>query len=307
MASHPRSSIRSGGPVIDRAVRTGPRLLLMRGARRPRPDALLGAGTVSARLLGHPLLLLGGPRALLLQVAHPAVAAGVRQHSDFSADPFGRLVRTLGAMEAVAFGSPARSARTLRSLEARHRRVQGTTPAGRAYSALDPDLTLWVHATLVDTALAVDRRYLGLLSPEERRRFYEESRLMAAAFRIPEDLVPADLDSFAGYMADMVGRVEVGPDARAIAAQVLRPPLAASWGPAGAVVGALSGPVIRGVTADLLPGRLRSAYGLRRAQPALPAWAVPVPAAALAEGVAGAGMDLASALSRLVLPRLPGR
>ena len=269
----------------------------------PRPDALLGRGTVSARLLTHPALLLGGPRAILMQVAHPKVAAGVADHSGFSSDPFGRLVRTLRTMDRIAFGSADRSARALQGLEARHRRITGTTSDGQEYSALDPALTLWVHATLVDTSLAVDGRYLGLLSRADRDRFYEESRLLAAAFRIPADLVPPDLASFRAYMGHMAGTLEVGQDARSIARHVLRPPLS---GPAGGAAGLLVAPVLEAVTADLLPGRLRRGYRLRRAPSLLPGLALPGPLGAATEGAAALGIGLAAAVSRQVTARARG-
>ena len=269
----------------------------------PRPGALLGRGTVSARLLTHPALLLGGPRAILMQVAHPKVAAGVADHSQFSADPFGRLVRTLRTMDRIAFGSPDRSSRALAGLEARHRRITGTTAEGEEYSALDPALTLWVHATLVDTALTVDHRYLGLLGRADRARFYEESLLLAAAFRIPEHLVPPDLASFRAYIDDMAAAAEVGPDARSIARHVLRPPLS---GPAGGALGLLTAPLLEAVTADLLPGPVRRAYGLRRAPSPVPGLPLPGPLGAATDGAGALGMGLAAAVSRLVASHLGG-
>ena len=264
-----------------------------RGTDR-REAPLLGPSTEAARVLGHPGVLLGGPRALLMQVAHPQVAAGVTQHSDFAADPFRRLVRTLRAMDRIAFGSGAQARQALRSLEARHRRVSGTTPAGLAYSAADPDLLLWVHATLVDTVLAVDRRYLGLLDSAGRGRFYDQSRVLARAFGIPERLVPADLAAFRTYMATAVAGLEVGPDARAIARLVIRPPMEAALGLPGAVASRLLAPVSESLTADLLPGRLRRAYGLRRGAGLVPDV---VPAAW--------SLDVAALVSRTVVARLP--
>lgn len=254
--------------------------------RRP----LLGPDTVAARLLGHPALLLGGPRALLLQVAHPGVAAGVVQHSGFEQDPFGRLARTLTAMEAVAFGSPRRADRALRTIGARHRRVSGRRPDGGTYSAADPELLLWVHATLVDTALVVDQRYIGLLDPAEREVFYDQSRSLARVFGVPEALVPGDLAAFRSYLAATILDLEVAEDARAIAAAVMRPTLGPRWGRMGDVLGAAVAPWLQAVTADLLPPELRRAYGLRRG--------AGCPAATVA-------LDLAAGVSRTVSPRLP--
>ena len=256
----------------------------------PARGPLLGPDTISARLLGHPALLLGGPRALLLQVANPGVAAGVAQHSAFTEDPFGRLARTLRSMEAIAFGSPERAAQALRVIGARHRPVQGLTEAGSPYSAGDPDLVLWVHATLVDTALAVDHRYIGLLSSRQREIFYQESKVLADAFRIPAELVPEDLAAFRCYMARSLAALQVGSDARAIARSVLRPAPPLPLGPLGPLLGMATAPWLEAVTADLLPRELRDAYGLQRGAGFAPA---------------AVGLELTALVSRALAPRLP--
>ncbi|HEY3238604.1 MAG TPA: oxygenase MpaB family protein [Acidimicrobiia bacterium] len=216
--------------------------------------ALYGPETVTWRVNQEAVLLLGGPRALLLQLAEPAVAAGVAEHSGFEADPFGRLARTLEAMTAISFGSEARARSTLDGLAAVHARVRGTLPGGVPYSAEDPVLQWWVLATLIDTVLRVERRYLGRLSPPDRARYYDESRRMAAAFRIPDEVVPPDLPAFLAYMRQRVATLEVTPTARTLSRPVLRPPFRL-LGPPLAEMVAL-------VTVDLLPARLRDAYGL---------------------------------------------
>ncbi len=100
-------------------------------------------------------VFVGGGRALLMQVAHPSVGAGVEQHSSYARDPWGRLFRTLDIMMKLSFGTPEVSARQARVLHNMHRRVTGTTDTGERYHALDTGLQLWVWATLVDTAAAV--------------------------------------------------------------------------------------------------------------------------------------------------------
>ena len=216
--------------------------------------ALYGPDTVTWRVNQEAVLLLGGPRALLLQLAEPAVAAGVAEHSGFGADPFGRLARTLEAMTAISFGSEARARSTLERLAAVHARVRGTLPGGVAYSAEDPVLQWWVLATLIDTVLRVERRYLGRLDAGERARYYDESKRMAGAFGIPDAVVPPDLAAFLDYMRLRFATLEVTDTARALARQVLRPPVP--------VVGAPIADVVGLVTVDLLPARLRAAYGL---------------------------------------------
>src|SRR5436190_14118997 len=111
------------------------------------------------RVNGEWALLLGGGRALILQVAHPLVAAGVAQHSGYREDPWGRLYRTLDVTTRIVFGDAATSRAAARELRAVHARVRGRADDATPYDARDPDLLLWVWATLVDTSLLVYTRY----------------------------------------------------------------------------------------------------------------------------------------------------
>ena len=143
----------------------------------PVPDQLpLGRGSVAWQVNAEPVIFAGGGRALLMQVAHPGVGAGVEQHSTYASDPWGRLFRTVDIMMKLSFGDArAVSARQQRMLAKMHRRVKGTTDDRRGrYSAFDPALQVWVWATLVDTALldvrtgpaaAVDRRARAATTP----------------------------------------------------------------------------------------------------------------------------------------------
>ena len=226
------------------------------------------------RVDGEAVLLLGGGRALLMQLAHPQVAAGVADHSDFGSDPFGRLRRTLETTYAIVFGTEEQALEASGSLRAVHERVSGP-----GYQANDPELLLWVHATLVDTALRVYRRFLRPLDPEEAERYYRESTVMAEVLGVPRELQPRDLAAFRTYVRTMVGTLEVTDTARRLAREVLRPRL--PWPTEPALV------LARELTAGLLPRPLRVQYGL--------GWDRPRKAALL----------LAGAASRLVLPRVP--
>ena len=213
--------------------------------------------SVSWRFAAKWPILAGGGAAVLYQVAHPGVGAGVAQHSTYETDPFGRLERTLYAMLAISFGSPERREEVLVGLRNMHRPVTGQQSGGAGYRALDPSLQLWVWATLVKVALDVDRRYLRQLSPEERNSYYLEQRQLAAAFRVPDDAIPSDLAAFEAYFGDMVdNHLVVTDDARSVAASILRPKVPFVPRPAMFPVEL--------VTIDLLPASLRVAYGLRR-------------------------------------------
>jgi uncharacterized protein (DUF2236 family) len=239
------------------------------------PDpGLYGPGSEAWRLNRESMLLLGaGPRALLLQVAHPAVAAGVDQHSDFRADPWSRLQATIRSYLTIVYGSTPAARAEIRRLNALHRRISGP-----GYSARDPELSLWVHATLVDSTIVANDAWLEPLSRGRRAAFYEETRPIARAFGVPDALLPADLDAFERYLSDMLapdGPVQVSETARALGAAVLAPPLEplAAWLPGGSTPGPLLRPLLARVpvgayawtlwpAVGLLPERIREAYRL---------------------------------------------
>ncbi len=230
--------------------------------------------SVARRVVSEPLLLVGGGRALLMQLAHPAVAAGVAEHSDFRSDAMARLRQTVGAVAAIVFGTEAQAREVAGSLQAVHARV-----VGAGYRATDPALQLWVHATLVDTSLRTYSRFLGPLGPDDAERFYQDTALVGEVLGIPRDAQPPDLASFHQYVRTMVTSLEVTETARQLAHYVLNP----TWGPAAGPALALH----RSLTAGLLPARLRRQYGLR--------W----------DWAGHFALQAATAGSRLVLPRVP--
>lgn len=245
------------------------RLCVARGAEAVDPHrSLFGPQSIVWQVNREAVLLLGGGRALLLQVAHPLVAAGVVDHSHFRHDPLTRLRRTLELMLTITFADAASAIRAVRDIERVHARVHGVLksdigpfPRGTPYDANDPQLLFWVHATLVDTALMVYERYVTPLSARQRTRYYEESKISARLMGIPEQLVPPRLADFLKYMSDMIRSpvLAVGPASLEIAAAVLRPPLPSIMQPAFWLSAA--------VTTDLLPPALRRRYGLAAKRP----------------------------------------
>lgn len=219
-------------------------------------DALpLSRRSVSWRVNGEPFVFLGGGRALLLQVAHPKVAAGVEQHSTYVTDPWGRLFRTVDVMAKLTFGPPPVSRAQAALLERMHRRVAGATDDGEPYHALDPELLLWVWATLCDTALVVYERVRPPLADRDRARYYDEWKLVAYACGVPRGDCPPTWDEFQSYLARVIDAdLRVTAPARSVAHATMAPPL--PW-PLGSVA---AGPQ-QLVTAGLLPPAVRAAYG----------------------------------------------
>jgi uncharacterized protein (DUF2236 family) len=184
-----------------------------------------------------------------MQLAHPAVAAGVDEHSDFRQRPLRRLWRTLTLTYRLAFGEEAEVLAAAAAINRAHRPVQGS-----GYAARDPALLLWVHATLVDSALAAYSELVAPLSREEREAYYLGTRWTGRLLGIPSALFPASLAGFDAYVAKVLNTAaRVDERARALGRRVLRP-LPGVPGPAWRPLEIL--------TAGLLPPPLRAPYGL---------------------------------------------
>ena len=226
------------------------------------------------------VLLIGGQRALIMQLAHPLVAAGVAEHSDFPARVQERLRRTLDLSLTLIYGTRDQADAAAAGIRAVHARVTGTA-AGRPYAASDPALLLWVNATLVDTTLLVYERFVRRLSEEDRRRYYLETVDTAELFGIPREVIPSDLEGFQTYVEGMLDGPELRAtvEGRRLVADVLRPPLPLPLRAPTAM--------IRPITLALLPERIRTMFGLRAGWSARSALAV------------------SSRASRLALPALP--
>lgn len=235
----------------------------------PRPHPVLGfygPGTQMWRINREAVLLGAGPAALLLQVAHPLVAEGVAQHSDFAADPFGRLRRTLATTMDLVFGDGPTAERAIRRLNRVHAGVRGAVsdPAARlatrldAYRALDPQLLLWVQATLIMTSVMAYRAWVGPLDREDVETFWAEARAVGVRMGIPLSVSPADWGALEAWWRGMLGPdgpITVTPTARLLAPLIIRPPL--PHVPA-TIVGLTGLPGLA-----LLPARLRDGYGIR--------------------------------------------
>jgi uncharacterized protein (DUF2236 family) len=197
------------------------------------PPALpFGPDTVSWKVNREPIVLaLGGPRAGLLQVAHPKVAAGVADHSDYKTDPFGRGSRTIDWLLKIQFGERPVVEGQADLFARMHRRVEGTTSTGDHYHALDPDLLLWVWATLVDSFAMTYDRFVAPLGRQRRARYYEEQKLWAYACGVPEGGCPETWADLQRYMERMIAEeLVVGPvtrDVAAGAAPFFQPPFSA--------------------------------------------------------------------------------
>jgi uncharacterized protein (DUF2236 family) len=207
---------------------------------------------------------LSGPRALLMQAAHPVAFEGFFAHTGALDEPYERLRRTAEVMDTIAFGSRAdadRAARRVRSMHGKVRgqleRPAGRFPAGTPFAADDPELLLWVLATLVDSALVFYDKYVASLSQAEREAYWQDYRVIGTLFGLEDHEMPVDIRDFDDYIRDMItgSALFVTSAARDLALQiVMRPPVPLSRRPVLEVVNF--------ITVGLLPVELRRQFGL---------------------------------------------
>jgi uncharacterized protein (DUF2236 family) len=247
-------------PCVTKADLEG-QLTILRSAASSSAAGIFGPGSMTWRIDREAAVFLGAGRALLLQLAHPWVAAAIAQHSRTLADPIGRFHRTFKTVFTMVFGTTDEAFAAARRLHHRHAEISGILAegtgafaAGSSYRANDLAALCWVHATLTDSALIAYQLVNPPLSTEDRERYYAEARLSAALFGIPQDALPQSWEDFAAYVCSMFGSDIIGASgaAHGVAAQLLSggatPWRVPRW--------------YQGLTACLLPPRLRHEFGL---------------------------------------------
>lgn len=170
-------------------------------------ELLVGPDSVTWRYASDARLYLVMLYPLLLQVAHPTVAAGVRDYSDFDRRPWSRLLRTLDYVSLLVYGGQDAvvAGRRLRAL---HKGFQGVREDGRRYYALEPEAYAWVHATLLESYVAGHAQFGRPMNPAERERFYREYRGLGRLVGVRERDLPEDWAGFRAYF-DTVLRTEL--------------------------------------------------------------------------------------------------
>ncbi len=196
------------------------------------------------------ILLAGGGRAILLQLANPAVGHAVADHSNFAADPLRRLRNTLTFVYALVYGTDRQKARMTALVHAAHLPVRSPS-----YDAADARLQLWVAATLYDTAIQVHELVFGPLQEPWADAVYREYAIVGTALGMPPELWPPDRSAFRRYFDEQLGSLSVDDRVLAVSRQLLHPKSGPLWMRAAM-------PLARLATAGLLPDSVRVAYGL---------------------------------------------
>jgi uncharacterized protein (DUF2236 family) len=237
------------------------------------PDAqeaarvVVGPGSVTWERGSDVRTMLGAGAALLLQVSHPTVGAGVHEHSTFLQDPWGRLLRTLDYATGLVYAGPHGAPAVARGVREGHRQIRGVRPDGARYHALEPEAYAWVHATLAYGILETHRRYGRALGPAEAERFWAQWRGLGRLLGIRDRDLPPTLAAFWPYVDAMVAeRLEATPACADVLATLearTPPPVPHLPAVAWAVARLPAARLARLATIDLLPGVLRERLGLR--------------------------------------------
>jgi uncharacterized protein (DUF2236 family) len=230
------------------------------------PALVPGPGSISRRMVGDARVMAGAGYALLLQVAHPTVGAGVTEHSQFKADPWGRLWRTLDYVTMTVYGGAKMAAATGRRLREMHKQIRGVKPDGGHYSALEPEAYAWVHATLALTAVEVIPRFVHPLRRDQVEEFWAEWRRLGRVVGVRERDMPLGYGAFREYCSQMMSERLERTDAVDDLLMTLRGPVPAppfigsrTW----AALRPLALHELRGPSLWLLGPRLRERFGVR--------------------------------------------
>ncbi|KAL4808629.1 hypothetical protein BDV18DRAFT_157573 [Aspergillus unguis] len=224
---------------------------------QPEVEAILSA-------LNHPqhiqkvvsesLILTGGAAAILLQIAHPAVAKGVNNHSSFATRPVDRLRTTMTYVYGMLFASPAEKKKIIELVHRAHETVKG-----EGYTADDPAAQLWVAATLYAVGIELYEQVFGEMSEDVAEETYREYVVLGASLRVPVEMWPRDRAAFWAYWDEQLAGFEICDEARNVARDLLFNSRLPLW-----MKGLM--PMVRLVTGELLPEKLRGEYGLKRSK-----------------------------------------
>jgi uncharacterized protein (DUF2236 family) len=244
-----------------------PGLSQERAPRAAEVDGFFAADSMVRRLHRERVVLFSGVRALMMQACDPLAVVGFQRHSIIFDDPRTRLLRTDERMSRIYFGSVEEAEETGRVVQAMHRRVRGKVPTdygpiakGTLYDASDPELGLWVLATLADSALVSYERVFGSLSSAERERYWSEYRRVGELLGLPGDSMPETHRDFADYVEGRLGdgSLWISDERRDQAVRMILEPPYSGWLRAAAL------PItetVRLVSVGLLPPQVRRLFG----------------------------------------------
>ncbi|HEX6312872.1 MAG TPA: oxygenase MpaB family protein [Acidimicrobiia bacterium] len=233
-------------------------------SERDKVDAgLFGPDSVAWRLHADSTMLVAAMRALLVQALEPRAMAAVEQHSDYEADPWARLDRTVRFILTTTYGGTAEAEAAAGTVRKVHERIRGRDAVtGRGYSADDPELLLWIHAAEVHSVVTTYRRYAARLSEPDADRYVAEMAVVPELLGLPAGMAPRSMGELREYLRGMGDQLRATPAARKAMRTVFAPPMPLPLRPLWVV------PVT--ATVAVLPRVARREYGLPWLHPATP-------------------------------------
>jgi len=231
-------------------------------ARTPTPDpGLFGPGSATWRVHNDPAMAVAALQALMLQAVHPLAMAGVEQHSDFRADPWGRLQRTAEYVATVTYGTSREAREAGARVQKVHAGLRGVEPeSGQPYTVSDPELLRWVHCAEADSFLAAYRAAGGRPSGAEADRYLAEQTRAAALVGLDPGAVPGSRAEFRRYFAAMRPQLRATAASRRALAFLFSPPFDLS--PQASFAAGGGWRLLAGTAFGLLPRWARALYGL---------------------------------------------
>jgi uncharacterized protein (DUF2236 family) len=191
----------------------------------PQDDGFFGPGSVTWRVSADLSAPVAGLRSLVMQALHPLAMAGVDRHSDWRLDPVGRLAATSAYEATVTYGDRASASRAAQRVRAIHEHVRGVDAVtGQPYAAGDPALLLWVHAALVDSALAASTLFGTPLAGADADRYVGEMSIAAELLGVPREIIPASAAALDRYLTDVRPELRRTPAAAESMGYLLDPP-----------------------------------------------------------------------------------
>lgn len=169
--------------------------------------------------------LFGGARALLMQAAHPLIAAGARQTGGYRRDPWARLIRTVRLQSLLTFGDRRLADEVAERINKLHKVVHGIDPVtGEWYDALDYEQLLWVHTALEVSTIGFYELTVAPLTNREKDQYHREHTRVAEMLLLPRAFVPATYAATLQYVDDMIGsgRLHITEVANEVAALITR-------------------------------------------------------------------------------------
>jgi uncharacterized protein (DUF2236 family) len=218
---------------------------------RPDPFSPSFQPVEMQKVVQEGILLSGGAAAILLQVANPGVGQGVNEHSNFAYRPADRLRTTMTYVYCMAFGTVQEKKAIIEKVHRAHAPVKGD-----GYTADDKDLQLWVAATLYAAGMDVYEKVFGKLNDAKADLIYQQYSVLATTLRVPPGMWPENRKAFWEYWDSMINSLTITPHATEVAKDLLYNNKTPLWI-------RINMPVVRLVTAEWLPPRMRDAYGLK--------------------------------------------